>query len=152
MLSWNKPIHHTDNYFFKIYSNIVLPSTPRLPKGLFPADVLVKILKALLPSCILATWHVHLNLLDLITLFMLGERSNYEVPHCGAFSTPHCYTSCAQIFASGTCFQIPLVCIRTLMWESMLHNHIALQAISLFYMLIFKFLERSLEDKSVWTE
>ena len=44
-----------------------------LPKGLFPADVPVKILKALLLSSILATWPAHLNLLDLISLTTLGE-------------------------------------------------------------------------------
>ena len=31
--------------------------------------------------------------------------TNYEVPHCGAFSTPHSHPSWAQIFASGSCFQ-----------------------------------------------
>ena len=30
--------------------------------------------------------------------------TNYEVPRCGAFSTPHSYASWAQIFASGSCF------------------------------------------------
>ena len=34
--------------------------------------------------------------------------TNYEVPHCGAFSTPHSHPSWAQIFASGSCFQMPL--------------------------------------------
>ena len=37
--------------------------------------------------------------------------TNYEVPHCGAFSTPHFHPSWAQIFASGSCFQIPLAWI-----------------------------------------
>ena len=45
-----------------------------LPKGLFPVGLPVKILKALLPSSILATCPAHLNLLDLITLTILGER------------------------------------------------------------------------------
>ena len=44
-----------------------------LPKGLFPVGLPVKILKALLPSSILATCPAHLNLLDLITLTILGE-------------------------------------------------------------------------------
>ena len=44
------------------------------PKGLFPVGLPVKILKALLPSSILATCLAHLNLLDLITLTILGER------------------------------------------------------------------------------
>jgi hypothetical protein len=42
------------------------------PKSLFLVGLAVKILKALLLSSILA----HLNLLDLITLTILGERYN----------------------------------------------------------------------------
>ena len=45
-----------------------------LLKGLFPVGLPVKILKALLPSSILATSPTYLNLLDLITLTILGER------------------------------------------------------------------------------
>ena len=45
-----------------------------LPKGLFPADLPVLILKMLLPSSTLATWCGNINLLDLITLIMLNER------------------------------------------------------------------------------
>ena len=51
-------------------SILILSSHLRLglPKGLFPAGLLVQILKVLLPSSILATCPAHLNLLDLITL------------------------------------------------------------------------------------
>ena len=70
----NESVSHIATYFFRIHSNIVLPSTPRPPKGLFPVGLSVKILKALLPSSILATCPAHLNLLDLITLTILGER------------------------------------------------------------------------------
>ena len=35
--------------------------------------------------------------------------TNYEVPHCGVFSTPHSHPSWFQIFASGSCFQIPFL-------------------------------------------
>ena len=52
-----------DTYFFKVRSNIVLPSTPRLPKGLLPVGLPVRILKAVLHSSILATCPAHLNLL-----------------------------------------------------------------------------------------
>ena len=45
-----------------------------LPKGLFPVGLPVKLLKALLLSSILVTCPAHLNLLDLITLTILGER------------------------------------------------------------------------------
>ena len=43
-------------------------------KGLFPVGLPVKSLKALLHSSIMTTCPVHLNLLDLITLTILGER------------------------------------------------------------------------------
>ena len=45
-----------------------------LPKGIFPIGLPVKILKAVLPSSILATWPAHLNLLDLITLTAVWSR------------------------------------------------------------------------------
>ena len=45
---------------------------------------------------------------------MIILNTNYKVPHCGAFSTPHSNPSWAQIFASGSCFQIPLACIFSL--------------------------------------
>ena len=60
-------------FFFKIYSNIVLPSTPRTSWRYLSYRLPVKILKALLPSSLLATWPAYLNLLDLVTLTILGE-------------------------------------------------------------------------------
>ena len=56
--------------------NMILSFHQRLglPKGLFPTGVPAKMLKALLPSSILATWPAHLSLLDLITPTILGER------------------------------------------------------------------------------
>ena len=64
-----------------------------LSKGPFtlglPVKILglpVKIWKALLLSSILATCPALHDLLDLITLTILGKRYKFEVPHCGAFS------------------------------------------------------------------
>ena len=56
-------------------SILILSSHLRLglPKGQFSVGLPVKILKALLPSSILATSPAHLNLLDLMTLTVLGE-------------------------------------------------------------------------------
>ena len=61
-------------YFFKVHSSIVLHLRLCLRKGLFPVGLPFKILKALQPFSILATCPAHLNLLDLITLTILGER------------------------------------------------------------------------------
>ena len=110
ILSRINQIPRINTYFFQIHSNLSSHLRLGLPKGLFPVGVSVNIYKALLPSSILATWPTHLNLLDLSTLTILGE-----VPHCGAFSTPHPHPSWTQIFASGSCFQIPLACIPPLM-------------------------------------
>ena len=63
-------------YLFKLRYIQILSSHLRLglPKGLFPVGLPVKNLNALLPSSILATCPAHLNLLDLITLAIFGER------------------------------------------------------------------------------
>ena len=42
---------------------------------------------------------------------------NYKVPHCEAFFIPHYYPFLTKIFASGSCFQISLVCIPPLMYD-----------------------------------
>ena len=73
-LSRISPIFRIDTYFFTIHSNNVLPFCLGLPEGLFPVGLSVKIFKALMPSCILATSSAHFNQ-DLITLTILGERN-----------------------------------------------------------------------------
>ena len=62
-----------------------------LSKGLFPVGLPVKILKALLPSSILATCPAHLNLLDLITLTILSER--YKLRSSSLWSLLHSFSS-----------------------------------------------------------
>ena len=52
-------------YLFKILA---------FPKGLIPVGVPVKILKAIIPSSVQATRPSHLNLLDLISWTILGEK------------------------------------------------------------------------------
>ena len=63
ILSRINPIPHMDIYFFKMYSNIALPSISLV-------SLPFKFLKTLLPSCILATWPAHVYL-DLINVFLL---------------------------------------------------------------------------------
>ena len=76
-----------------------------------------------------------------------------RVPHCGAFSIPHSHPSCAQIFASVSCFQISLGLDSSLnVRDQVSQTYSTAGNIIVLYILIFKFLERSLDDKSVWTE
>ena len=56
-----------------------------LHNGLFNIGLPARILKALLPSSILAIWPIHSNLLDLIILTIVGEQyklwsSHYTIP------------------------------------------------------------------------
>ena len=63
----NNPIPFTDTYLFRIHSSIVL----FLPIYLFPVGLPVKIFKALHSNYMSPA---HLNLVDLITLTIFGER------------------------------------------------------------------------------
>ena len=87
--SYSEPNPCTDSYLFKIYFNIVQHLLLGFPIGLSVVGLLVKIFKAFLPSSILAKCPARLNLLDLITLTILGKR--YKVPHCGKPSN-RCWT------------------------------------------------------------
>ena len=69
--------------------------------------------------------------------------TNYEVPHCEGFSTPHSLSSWAQIFASGSSFQISFA-VR----DDAAHPYSKTGSIIVLYVLIFKFFERTREDKS----
>ena len=74
-----------------------------LPKGLFPVALPFKILKALPPSSILATYPVHLNLLDLITLTILGSHIQLinNIYERYFYGIRHDYTSLIYIFSLG---------------------------------------------------
>ena len=89
ILSQINPIPRIDTSFFKVHSNI-FSSRLGLTKGLFPVVLRVKII----PSSILVLWHAHLNVLDLITLTILGER--YKLWSSSTWSLLH--SSFAQIF------------------------------------------------------
>ena len=65
-------------------------------KGLFPVFLSDKILKLLLPFSILVICPADLNLLYLIALTILGECTNYEVPHCETLFILHSHPFSAQ--------------------------------------------------------
>ena len=103
------PISRIGTYLIKISPNIVITSTPHLPRQLFPVSLPAKILKA--PLTFFNSGNMPCpSASTLIALTILANVTNYEVSHCEAFSTPHPHPFWVQIFASGPCSQIPLAC------------------------------------------
>ena len=76
---------------FRIISKIAFLCTHSVPRSLFPIGFPVRVLKKLLPSPITA-----------IFLAFLGE-----VLHCKTIFTLHSHPLLAQIFAMGSCSQVP---------------------------------------------
>ena len=75
--------------------------------------------------------------------------TNYEVPHCGAFSTPHSHPNIyLRIQFSNTLSLHSSLNVR----DHASQPYSTTDNIIVLYILIFIFLERSREDKSVWTE
>ena len=75
--------------------------------------------------------------------------TNYEVPHCEAFTSPHSHPNIRlRILFSNIHSLRSSLNVRDYVSQpySTTGNIIVL------YILIFKFLERSQEDKIVWTE
>ena len=139
-----------------IYSRsiLTLPSHLRLglPKFLFPVGFTVKILKALLPSSILATWPPHPYFIDIITLAILGKR--YKLWSSSLFWFLHSpFTSFL-----GPNIHLSILFSNTLSLDSSLNvrDHVSQSYrttgnIIGSYILIFKSLKRTWEDKTVWT-
>ena len=68
------PVHIPTFHLLQIRPNIIHPSTPGLPSGLFPSGFPTKTLYNPLSSPIRATCPAHLILLEFITRTILGEE------------------------------------------------------------------------------
>ena len=140
------PFPRIDTYLFKI---LILSSHLRLghSKSIFPVGVPLKMLKAVPPSSILATWSAHLNLLDLITLPILGER--YKLWNSPLGSLLH--SPFSSLLGPNICIRILFSNTLSLHSSLNVRDHVSQPYsttgnIIVLYILIFNFLERSAED------
>ena len=94
-----------------------------LTRDIFPVGLPVKFWKHLylLPSWLHALPILILKFIIIMCIFVW--RQKLWSSSLWAFSTPNYHRFWTQIFVPGSCFQIPLTCIPTLMKETMFHSH-----------------------------
>ena len=153
----NEPNHPNFSHCYlpiSLRSILILSSHLRLgiPKALSlsPVGVPVKILKALLASSILSTWPTHLNLLD-----NHSDYIRWTIEYM-KFLTVKAFPLASLL---GPNIRLRILFSNILSLRSSLHvrDHAShpystTGNIIVLYTLVFKFLERSREDKRDWTE
>jgi len=138
--------------FPEVCSYVVFRSMSTSSRGLFPSGFLTKILYAFLISPMCATYADHVILFDLITVIVFGEVYSYETPHYASFSSIlPLLPSQVQIFSSASCSQTPSNYGLPLVWVTKFHIRTK-QQVTLWFILIVKFLKRRCEDRRFWTE
>jgi len=154
ILDQSNTVHKPTSHLLELYHNIIHSSTLRSPQCSFHSGFPTKTLYTPLSSPIRATWHAHLILLDFITRTILVEKyisfssslmqsppvPRYLVPPRSKYSPQHLVLKHPQLHFLTQCQRPSITPIQN-------NNKIIVP-----YILIFKFLDSSLEDKSLCTE
>ena len=89
IMDQSNPAHKPKSHFLEIHPNIINPSTPRSPSGLFPSGFPTKTLYTTLSSPIHATCPAHFSLLNFITRTILGEEyKSFSSSLCNLLHSP----------------------------------------------------------------
>ena len=155
-LSWASPIQSTYPHPTSWRSILTLSTHLHLglPSGLFPSGFSTNTLYNPLSSTIRATWPAHLILLYFITRTILGEEyKSFSSSLCNLLHSPVTSSLLHPNILLYTMFS------NTLSFPSsrnvndqVSHPYKTTSEIIVLYILIFKFLDSNLEDKSFCTE
>jgi len=152
-LSWASPIQST-SHILEIHPTIIHPSTPRSsqwsPSLRFPHQDPIHPLS----SRIRATCPAHLILLDFITRTILGEEyRSFSSSLCNLPHSPVTSSLLGPNILLNTLFSNTLSFLSSRnVSDEVSHPYKTTGKIIVLYMLIFKFLDSSLEDKRFCTE
>jgi len=149
ILDQPNPVQKTTSHLLEIHPNIIHPSTPRSPQWSpslrFPHQDPIHPLS----PPIRATSPVHLILLDFITLTILGEKyKSFSSSLCIPLHSPDTSSLLGQNMLLNTMFSSTLSFISSRnVNDQVSHPYKTTGKIIFLYILSFKFLDSSLEDK-----
>jgi len=155
-LTWASPIQSIYPHPTSCRSILILSTHLHLglPSGLRPSGFPTKTLYTHLSSPIRATCPAHFILLDFITRTILGEEyKSFSSSLCILLHSPVTSSLLGQNILFNTLFSntLSLLSSRNVS-DQVSHSYKTIGKIIVLYILIFKFLDSSLEDKRFYTE
>jgi len=155
-VSWASPIQSIYPHSTSWRSILILSTHLRLslPSGLFHSGFPSKTLYTPLSSPIRATFPAHLILLDFITHTILGEEyKSFSSSLCNVLHSLVTSSLLGPNILLNTMFSNTLSFLSSrIVGEQVSHPYKTTGKIIVLYILIFKFLDSNLEDKSFCTE